>query len=122
MLKRFIAAFLVAVLAGCATSDLPPAPAVASQSEYKYVIGPGDCLGEMSVIDGSPRSATALIVGVGTRALAIRGETFRRFVEERSHVSGKIIGVLANRLRQYVERSARPIVSAKTAQPQAQAS
>ncbi|HPH29023.1 MAG TPA: cyclic nucleotide-binding domain-containing protein [Pseudomonadota bacterium] len=86
------------------------------------VIGPGDCLGEMSVIDGSPRSATALIVGVGTRALAIRGETFRRFVEERSHVSGKIIGVLANRLRQYVERSARPLVSAKTAQPQAQAS
>ena len=32
---------------------------------------------------------------VGTRVLAIRGETFRRFVEERSHVSGKIIGVLA---------------------------
>jgi CRP-like cAMP-binding protein len=86
------------------------------------VIGPGDCLGEMSVIDGSPRSATALIVGVGTRALAIRGETFRRFVEERSHVSGKIIGVLANRLRQYVERSARPMALSKTAQPQAQAS
>ena len=52
----------------------------------------------MSVIDGSPRSATALIVGVGTRALAIRGETFRRFVEERSHVSGKIIGVVIGAL------------------------
>ena len=44
MLKRFVAAFLVAVLAGCATSDLPPAPAVASQSDYKYVVGPGDSL------------------------------------------------------------------------------
>ena len=62
----------------------------------------------MSVIDGSPRSSTAMVVGVGTRVLAIRGETFRRFVEERSHVSGKIIGVLANRLRQYIERSAKP--------------
>lgn len=72
------------------------------------VIGPGDCLGEMSVIDGSPRSSTAMVVGVGTRVLAIRGETFRRFVEERSHVSGKIIGVLASRLRQYIERSAKP--------------
>ena len=72
------------------------------------LIGPGDCLGEMSVIDGSPRPATAMVVGVGTRVLAIRGETFRRFVEERSHVSGKIIGVLANRLRQYVERSTKP--------------
>jgi CRP-like cAMP-binding protein len=73
-------------------------------------IGPGDCLGEMSVIDGSPRSATAVVVGVGTRVLAIRGETFRRFVEERSHVSGKIIGVLANRLRTYIERSAKPLL------------
>ncbi len=75
------------------------------------LIGPGDCLGEMSVIDGSPRPATAQVVGVGTRVLAIRGETFRRFVEERSHVSGKIIGVLANRLRQYVERSTKPKLS-----------
>lgn len=85
------------------------------------VIGPGDCLGEMSVIDGSPRSSTAMVVGVGTRVLAIRGETFRRFVEERSHVSGKIIGVLANRLRQYIERSTKPQLH-RSAAPVAQAS
>jgi hypothetical protein len=72
-------------------------------------LGPGDCIGEMSVIDGSLRSTTALVTGVNTRVLAIAGDTFRRFVEERQHVSGKIIGVLANRLRQVVERAAHPV-------------
>lgn len=76
------------------------------------VLGPGDCIGEMSVLDGSPRTYTAIVTGVNTRVLAIKGDTFRRFVEERAHVSGKIIGVLANRLRQVVERTARPIQSA----------
>lgn len=71
-------------------------------------LGPGDCIGEMSVIDGSLRSTTAVVTGVNTRVLAIAGDTFRRFVEERAHVSGKIIGVLASRLRQVVERTARP--------------
>ena len=59
----------------------------------------------MSVIDGSLRSNTAIVTGVNTRVLAIAGDTFRRFVEERAHVSGKIIGVLANRLRQLTDRA-----------------
>lgn len=67
-------------------------------------LGPGDCIGEMSVIDGSLRSNTAVVTGVNTRVLAIAGDTFRRFVEERAHVSGKIIGVLASRLRQLTDR------------------
>lgn len=69
------------------------------------VLGPGDCIGEMSVIDGTPRSATAVAHGDRTRALSIAGETFRRFLEERSHVAGKVIGVLAGRLRQIIERT-----------------
>ncbi len=69
------------------------------------LLGPGDCIGEMSVIDGSLRSNTAIVTGVNTRVLAIAGDTFRRFVEERAHVSGKIIGVLANRLRQLTDRA-----------------
>ena len=79
------------------------------------VVGPGDCIGEMSVIDGSPRSATAVVTGVNTRMLAIKGETFRRFLEERAHVSGKIIGVLANRLRTEIERTNRPQSGGATA-------
>lgn len=33
---------VVGVLAGCATSAHPPAPAGAAEAEYNYVIGPGD--------------------------------------------------------------------------------
>ncbi len=69
------------------------------------VLGPGDCIGETSVIDGSPRSATAVANGERTRILSIAGDTFRRFLEERSHVAGKVIGILASRLRQLVERT-----------------
>ena len=75
------------------------------------LLGPGDCIGEMSVIDGSPRSATATVVGPAqsARLLCIAGDTFRRFLEERSHVAGKVIGVLASRLRQLVERAHAPV-------------
>jgi CRP-like cAMP-binding protein len=82
-------------------------------------LGPGDCIGEMSVIDGSLRSNTAVVTGVNTRVLAIAGDTFRRFVEERAHVSGKIIGVLANRLRQITERSARPTTKSSSSRAEA---
>ena len=75
-------------------------------------LGPGDCIGEMSVIDGSLRSTTALVTGVNTRVLAIAGNTFRRFVEERAHISGKIIGVLASRLREVVEAGPAQVISA----------
>lgn len=33
-----------AVLAGCASSKYPPAPALAASSDYNYIIGPGDTL------------------------------------------------------------------------------
>jgi CRP-like cAMP-binding protein len=61
----------------------------------------------MSVIDGSLRSNTAVVTGVNTRVLAIAGDTFRRFVKDHPHISGKIIGVLANRLRQLSDRAER---------------
>ncbi|WP_332671473.1 XrtA/PEP-CTERM system exopolysaccharide export protein [Aromatoleum sp.] len=32
------------LLAGCATSSYPPAPAAAASAEYNYVIGPGDAV------------------------------------------------------------------------------
>ncbi|MCK9985500.1 MAG: polysaccharide biosynthesis/export protein [Azoarcus sp.] len=35
---------LLGVLAGCATSAYPPAPAGAAEAEYNYVIGPGDAI------------------------------------------------------------------------------
>ncbi len=44
-LSTTVGTLLVAAgLAGCATSQHPPAPAKAAVPEYKYVIGPGDSL------------------------------------------------------------------------------
>jgi hypothetical protein len=73
--------------------------------EVVTVLGPGDCMGEMSVIDGSTRSASATVHGGQARLLTIAGDTFRRFLEERHHVAARIIGLLATRLRQIVGRA-----------------
>jgi len=35
-------ALCIMILSGCATGDFPPAPSTAADSEYNYVIGPGD--------------------------------------------------------------------------------
>jgi len=43
-LLGMVGALGVMLLAGCATSDFPPAPATAADSEYNYVIGPGDTI------------------------------------------------------------------------------
>lgn len=42
LLLAALAAAWVALLAGCASSAHPPAPATLSQFDYTYVIGPGD--------------------------------------------------------------------------------
>jgi polysaccharide export outer membrane protein len=50
LLRRFSLAFVasVALLSGCASNSLPPAPQKAASAEYRYQIGPGDQL-EISV-------------------------------------------------------------------------
>ena len=40
--RVWIWAMLTTLLAGCATSTYPPAPASAGTSDYRYLIGPGD--------------------------------------------------------------------------------
>ncbi|WP_173766312.1 XrtA/PEP-CTERM system exopolysaccharide export protein [Nitrogeniibacter mangrovi] len=40
MMSAFLAVLLL--LAGCATNSFPPAPAMAADADYNYVIGPGD--------------------------------------------------------------------------------
>jgi polysaccharide biosynthesis/export protein len=44
LLKLFAAAAAASFLAGCATPELPMAPAVAASQDYTYKIGPGDML------------------------------------------------------------------------------
>jgi polysaccharide export outer membrane protein len=43
-LHRIALLTVLSVLAGCATTEIPPAPATAATSDYTYKIGPGDQL------------------------------------------------------------------------------
>jgi polysaccharide export outer membrane protein len=40
--RGLIPALAAAIVAGCATTDLPPAPKAAASPDYNYLIGPGD--------------------------------------------------------------------------------
>ena len=44
MSRTFIAAIATALLAACSSTNLPPAPAKAANTDYKYLLGPGDQL------------------------------------------------------------------------------
>ena len=61
--------------------------------------GPGDLIGELSALDGRPRSAT---VGAlePTEALAVALPDFTRFLEARPRVAAMLLRLLAARLRQ----------------------
>ncbi len=62
------------------------------------VRGEGDLLGELSAIDGEPRSATAEALEQ-VEALAIRTELFKSFLESHPKVAFVILRMLSSRLR-----------------------
>jgi CRP-like cAMP-binding protein len=62
------------------------------------VRGPGDLLGEMSAIDGEPRSATVTTLEP-VEALLIPGSAFAAFLERRPRVALVILRMVAGRLR-----------------------
>lgn len=70
-------------------------------------VGPGKTLGEMSMIDGEPRFATCVAVGVTTFA-ALRRENFDLILSEHSSLGAKIltkmVALLSQRLRQVSSR------------------
>jgi CRP-like cAMP-binding protein len=59
--------------------------------------GRGDVLGELSALDGKPRSATAVAVEE-VEAIVAPGSALTRAIEE-AHAAHELIGVLATRLR-----------------------
>lgn len=61
-------------------------------------IGPGDCVGEMSLLDHAPRSATVMSVGP-LRALVIPAERFRALLEAEPAVNQRLTAKLTSRLR-----------------------
>ncbi|HEY1556924.1 MAG TPA: cyclic nucleotide-binding domain-containing protein [Kofleriaceae bacterium] len=68
-------------------------------------LGPGACLGEMAVLDASPRSATVRATE-RTRALRVPGEGFKRVLAERPEMSQAIVAELVRRMRGLVAKAA----------------
>jgi CRP/FNR family cyclic AMP-dependent transcriptional regulator len=68
------------------------------------IMGPGEVFGEVSLLDGGPRSATVAALE-HCELLAIRREDFLRFLESSPKTSTELLRVLAKRLRQLTARS-----------------
>jgi hypothetical protein len=67
-------------------------------------LGPGACIGEMAVLDASPRSATVRSLEP-TRALRVPGEGFKRVMSERPEMSEAIVAELVRRMRGMVAQA-----------------
>jgi len=65
---------------------------------FLVVIGPGDVVGEMALIDSRSRSATA-IAKTDCRLVPVDEKRFLFMVQQTPHFSLHVMGVLADRLR-----------------------
>ena len=65
--------------------------------------GPGDVVGEMSVIDGAPRSASVLALE-DTETLALASWSFNSFMESHPELALEILPVVVKRFRETNER------------------
>jgi hypothetical protein len=70
------------------------------------VLGRGDLIGELSVLDGSPRSATVRPEGGSACVLRIPGPSLRGLLIHRPRVAESLLGILAGRIRGLVGQAA----------------
>ena len=61
-------------------------------------MGAGDFFGEISLIDGGPRTAT-VTAETDVRTLGITPWTFKRLIEQNPAIAAKMLKVMAGRLR-----------------------
>lgn len=62
------------------------------------LLGPGDLVGELSLLDGQPRGATATTV-TPTSVLELTDQAFDRWLAEEPGAAGLMLGLLARRMR-----------------------
>lgn len=62
------------------------------------MVGPGDCFGELSLLDGRPRSASA-VASTNTKTFVVTREAFTAWVNERPAAALAILETLSLRLR-----------------------
>lgn len=67
------------------------------------ILGPGDVLGEMAILDDSPRSATATATAP-TRCLAIVRWDFLASLKQEPEIAVELVRALSARLRKMDER------------------
>ena len=63
----------------------------------------GDCVGELAVLDDAPRAAS-LVAKRSLSALVIDGGAFRELVGRDPELSSALLGLMARRLRDMLER------------------
>lgn len=61
-------------------------------------LGPGECVGDLSLLDGRPRSASAT-ASQATKTLVVTREHFRRWLSERPQAALALLETLSLRLR-----------------------
>jgi CRP/FNR family cyclic AMP-dependent transcriptional regulator len=73
---------------------------VISRNRTRTTLGPGDFFGEISIIDGGPRSATVRADGY-VRALSIASWNFLSVMEENFPIARKVMEQLCDRIREH---------------------
>jgi CRP/FNR family transcriptional regulator, cyclic AMP receptor protein len=68
------------------------------------IMGPGELIGEITLLDGGPRSASVVALE-RCELLVIRREPFLRLLESSPKIAIQLLRVLATRLRRLTERS-----------------
>lgn len=68
------------------------------------VLGPRECIGEMALLDGAPRAASA-VVTEEARLLRLSSEDFRNLLPTQPAISTALLSTLACRLRQTLAHS-----------------
>ncbi len=75
-------------------------------AEQRVLMGPGKFFGEMSLLDGGPRSAT-VIADTPIRLLVIRRQNFSELLEDVPGLIQSLLVTLSKRVRQAEERAER---------------
>ena len=70
---------------------------VGGEEKNLAVLGPGEFLGEMAILNGKPRTATATVVET-TRCLVIEAKTLESMVARNAEIALRLIKKLAKRL------------------------
>jgi CRP/FNR family cyclic AMP-dependent transcriptional regulator len=86
------------IIDGSARVDVSP--------EQRVLMGPGKFFGEMSLLDGGPRSAT-VVADTPVRLLVIRRRNFSELLEDVPGLIQSLLVTLSKRVRQAEERAER---------------